>query len=233
MTSSGANSVRPSRRMRTPEPNLVTAIAQRDDVVAAQCEVIEGGGVTAPAGHVHFLGAHDVRSGAHLHAALAQGPLDERDFQFDRGAGLKITWSEEINATGADVAGYERDRNGLEMIIDARETERQRERCAWIVTALARNADSVRGNSRKTLWPRLPVWRCNAYGVAFNFTQRRHDRPRPLPIRSSPHVLSPKNSLNFPPASRANMRGVWNRVKGSDGRVPYHTTVRGGTHSYD
>jgi hypothetical protein len=29
------------------------------------------------------------------------------------------------------------------------------------------------------------------------------------------------------------MRGVWNRVKGSDGRVPYHTTVRDGAHSYD
>ncbi len=62
---------------------LMAAVAQRDDVVAAQREVIEGGGVTAPAGHVHVLGAHDVRSGAHLNAALAERPLDERDFQFD------------------------------------------------------------------------------------------------------------------------------------------------------
>jgi hypothetical protein len=69
--------------------------------------------------------------------------------------------------------------------------------------------------------------------VAFNFTQRRHDRPRPLPIRSSPHVLTPKNSLNFPQSGRANMRGLWNRVKRSDGQVPYHTTARGGAHSYD
>src|SRR5271170_217757 len=195
---------------------LVTAIAQRDDVVAAQGKVVKGGGVTAPAGHIHFLGAHDVGGGAHLHAALAQRPLDERDFEFDGRAGLKIAWREEIDAARADIAGYEGDGNGFEMIADARETERQRERRARIVAAFARDADGVRGNSRKTLWPRLPIWRCNAYGVAFNFTQRRHDRPRPLPIRSSPHVLSPKNGLNFPQASIANMRGDWNRVKLSD-----------------
>src|SRR5271155_5038284 len=136
---------------------LVTAIAQRDDVVAAQGEVIEGGSVTAPAGHIHFLGAHDVGSGAHLHAALAQRSLDERDFEFDGRAGLKIAWREEIDAAG------------------------------------------VCGNARKTLWPGLPCWRCNAYCVAFDFTQRRHDRPQPLPNRSSPHVLSPTNSLSSPP----------------------------------
>jgi len=195
---------------------LVTAIAQREDVVAAQREVVEGGGITAPAGHIHFFGAHDVGCGAHLHAALAERPLDERNFEFDGGAGLKITRSEKINATRADVAGYKRDGNGLEMIADARETERQRERCARIIAAFARDANGVRGNSREPLWPRLPCWRCNAYSVALNLTQRRHDRPRPHPIRSSPHVLSPKNSLNFPQASIANMRGDWNRVKLSD-----------------
>src|SRR5271168_2600859 len=151
---------------------LVTAIAQRDDVVAAQGEIIEGGGVTAPAGHIHFFSAHDVGGGAHLHAALAQRPLDERDFEFNGGAGLKIAWREEIDAAGADVAGYEGDGNGFEMIADARETERQRERSARIVAAFARDADGVRGNARKTLWPGLPCWRCNAYCVAFDFTLR-------------------------------------------------------------
>src|SRR5271155_5922787 len=141
----------------------------------------------------------DVGSGAHLNAALAQRPLDERDFEFDGRAGLKIAWREEIDAARADIAGYEGDGNGFEMIADARETERQRERRARIVAAFARDANGVRGNARKTLWPGLPCWRCNAYCVAFDFTQRRHDRPQPLPNRSSPHVLSPKNSLNFPP----------------------------------
>src|ERR1700723_2111744 len=177
---------------------LVAAIAQRDDVVAAQREVVEGGRVTAPAGHIHFLSTHDVGCGAHLNRALAQRPLDERNFECNGRAGLKITRSEEIDAAGADVAGYERDGNGLEMIADAHEAERQRERCARTAAALARDADGVRGNTRKSLWPGLPFWRCDVYSVAFNFTQRRHKRPRPLPIRSSPHVLSPKNSLNFP-----------------------------------
>src|SRR5271154_3873485 len=112
------------------------------------------------------------------------------------------------------------------MIADARETERQRERCARIIAAFARDANGVRGNSREPLWPRLPCWRCDAYCVALNLTQRRHNRPRLLPIRSSPHVISPKNSLTSPPASRPNMRGLWNGVKGSDGQVPYYTTAR-------
>jgi len=50
---------------------LVAAITQRDDVVAAQREVVESGGVAPPTRHVHLLGAHNMRSGAHLHAALA------------------------------------------------------------------------------------------------------------------------------------------------------------------
>src|SRR5271155_1153659 len=84
------------------------------------------------------------------------------------------------------------------MVADTGEAERQRERCARIIAPFARNADGVGGNARKTLWPGLPIWRCNTYGVAFHFAQRRHNRPRPLPIRSSPHVLSPKNSLTSP-----------------------------------
>ena len=138
---------------------LVTAIAQRDDVVAAQRKVVESGGVTAPAGHIHVLGAHDVGCGAHLNSALTERALDERDFQFDGGAGLKITGSEEIDAAGADVAGYQRDRNRLEMVADAREAQRQRERCARIIATFARNTDGVRGNTRKTLRPRLSFWR--------------------------------------------------------------------------
>src|ERR1700733_8104611 len=43
-----------------------------------------------------------------------------------------------------------------------------------------------------------------------------------------PPCTFPQDRLNFPRASRANMRGVWNRVKGSDGPVPYYTTERGG-----
>jgi hypothetical protein len=186
------------QELRIAQQALVTTIAQREDVVATQREVVEGGGITAPAGHIDFLGANNVGCRAHLHAALTQRALDERDFEFDGRAGLKIARSEEINAAGTDIAGYERDGDGLEMIADACETEWQRERCARIVAALARDANGMRGNPRETLWPRLPGWRCNTYCVAFNISQRRHNRPRPLPIRSSPHVLSPKNSLASP-----------------------------------
>src|SRR5271155_6148874 len=38
----------------------------------------------------------------------------------------------------------------------------------------------------------------------------------------------PQEQPNFPPASRPNMRGLWNGVKGSHERVPYHTTGRAG-----
>jgi hypothetical protein len=160
------------QELRIAQQALVAAIAQRENVVAAQREVVEGGGVTAPAGHIYILSAHDVGCRAHLHATLSQRPLNERDFEFDGRAGLEIAGSEEIDAAGADVAGYECDRDGLEMIADARETKWQRKRRARIVAAFARDANGVCGNSRKTLWPRLPCWRCNAYSVALNLTQR-------------------------------------------------------------
>jgi len=101
----------------------VAAIAQWQNVVAAQREVVEGGGVTTPAGHIHFFGANDVGCRAHLYAALAQRALNERDFEFDGRARLKIAGSEEIYAARADIAGYERDGNGLKVIADARETK--------------------------------------------------------------------------------------------------------------
>ena len=113
-------------RVRIASLTLVAAIAQREDVIAAQREIIESGGVTAPARHIHFLGAHNVRSGAHLDAPLAQRAFDERHFQLDRRARLKITGREEIDAARADIAGDQRDRNGFEMFANPRETKRQR-----------------------------------------------------------------------------------------------------------
>jgi hypothetical protein len=79
--------------LRIAQQALVTAIAQREDVVTAQREVVEGGGITAPAGHIDFLGANNVGCRAHLHAALTQRTFDERDFEFDGSAGLKISGS--------------------------------------------------------------------------------------------------------------------------------------------
>ena len=113
-------------RVRIASLTLVAAVAQRDDVVAPQREIVESGGVTAPARHIHFFGAYDVRSSAHLDAALAQRPFDERHFQLNRRARLKIARCEEINATRADIAGYERDWNGFEVFAHPRETKRQR-----------------------------------------------------------------------------------------------------------
>src|SRR6204780_5273038 len=98
------------------KPDSVAAIAQRQNVVAAQREVVERGGVTTPAGHIHFFGANDVGCRAHLYAALAQRALNERDLEFDGRAGLEIGGGEEIYAARADVAGYEGDGDGVETI---------------------------------------------------------------------------------------------------------------------
>jgi len=60
-----------------------------------------------------------VYGGAHLHAALAERPLDERDFQLDGRARNEISRGEEIDATRADVARDQCDRNRLDLIADA------------------------------------------------------------------------------------------------------------------
>src|SRR5271170_6110726 len=43
-----------------------------------------------------------------------------------------------------------------------------------------------------------------------------------------PPCTIPQKQPDFPPASRPNMRGLWNGVKGSHERVSYHTTGRAG-----
>ncbi len=89
------------------------AIAERDHVVALQREIVEACGVAAPAGRLGFVGANDMSCGAHLHAAATERTLDQSYFQLDGGSGLQIAGRQKIDSAGADVAGYQRDRNGL------------------------------------------------------------------------------------------------------------------------
>ena len=102
----------------------VGAVAEGDDVVALDGEVVEGGGVAVPAGEIGVFAADDVGSGEHLDFALALRTLDERDFQFDGLAYGEFARGEEKDATGADVAGNEGYGEGFGLIIDANQAQR-------------------------------------------------------------------------------------------------------------
>jgi hypothetical protein len=125
-------------------------IAQREDVVAAQGEIVEAGGVTVPSRHLDFLGAHDMDRGAHLHAALAERPFDERHFQLDSCSGLEISRRQKIDAARTDVAGDEGDGNRFGAIPDTNQAYRQRKRGTRVTATLLRHSDSVCGHTSKT-----------------------------------------------------------------------------------
>ena len=74
-----------SLRNRIRDSGLCRAVAHRENIVAANREVVEARCVAAPAGHIRILGAHDVSRGAHLDRTLAKRPFDERHFELDRG----------------------------------------------------------------------------------------------------------------------------------------------------
>src|SRR5271156_3092630 len=93
-------------------------VAFRENIVAAEREIVEAGRVTAPAWRVRCFRANDVGCGAHLDAAHSHRPLDERPFQFDGGPRLELSRGKEIDATRADVAGYKSDGHGLDHVAD-------------------------------------------------------------------------------------------------------------------
>ena len=102
----------------------VGAVAEGDDVVALDGEVVEGGGVAVPAGEIGVFAADNVGSGEHLDFALALRALDQRDFEFDGLAYGEFARGEEKDATGADVAGNQGHREGFGLIIDANQAQR-------------------------------------------------------------------------------------------------------------
>ena len=102
---------------------LVGAVAEGDDVVALDGEVVEGGGVAVPAGEIGVFAADNVGSGEHLDFALALRALDQRDFEFDGLAYGEFARGEEKDATGADVAGNEGYGEGFGLIIDANQAQ--------------------------------------------------------------------------------------------------------------
>jgi len=50
-------------------------------------------------------------------------------------------------------------------------------------------------------------------------------QPTAAPSNPEQPPCIPQEQPNFPPGSRPNMRGLGNRVKGSDGQVLYYTTA--------
>jgi hypothetical protein len=136
---------------------LVGAVAEGDDVVALDGEIVEGGGVAVPAGEVGILAADDVSGGEHLDFALALRALDESDFEFDGLAFGELARSQEKDAAGADIPGNEGHGEGFGLIIDANQAQRQRQSGALVIPALVRDSDRVGRNARKPVRARLTV----------------------------------------------------------------------------
>jgi len=70
--------------------------------------------------------------------------------------------------------------------------------------ALARHADHVRGNARKSLRPRFTG--CVEFLAAIYFRQRPKCRQLPGAVQSSSHVESPQDLPRIDPVGLPNMR---------------------------
>lgn len=134
---------------------LAGFVAHGKDVVALQREIIEAGGVGAPARHVRFFRAHDVRRRAHLHAAETERAVHQPDLEFDGHARLDDAGRQKVNAARTDVACNQRDRDRLDHFAYSRQAKRQRKRSARIAAALVRNADRMRRHAGEAPWPRF------------------------------------------------------------------------------
>jgi len=113
------------RRIVTEKKGLVLAIAERENVVALDREIIETGGVASPSGCVGGFRANNVRRSAHLHAAKSLRAINKTNFKLYGCAGRDVARCEEINSAGTDVASDKRNGNGFGHFADAREAQRE------------------------------------------------------------------------------------------------------------
>ena len=88
-------------------------------IVSLESKVVKAGRVCFPTCHIRFFAADDMSGGAHLDAATAQRPVDQRDFQLDGHAGLHLARREEIDSAGADIPGDKGYGEGFGPIADA------------------------------------------------------------------------------------------------------------------
>jgi hypothetical protein len=88
-------------------------------IVPLESKIVEAGGVCFPTCHIRFLAAHDMSGGAHLDAATAQRPIDQRDFQLDGHSRLYLARRQEIDSAGADISGDKRYGERFGLIADA------------------------------------------------------------------------------------------------------------------
>lgn len=93
-------------------------MASGQGIVPLESEIVKTGGVCFPTCHIRFLAAHDMRGGAHLDAATARRPIDQRDFQLDGHARLHLARRQEIDSAGADIPGHERHGERFGLITD-------------------------------------------------------------------------------------------------------------------
>ena len=90
-------------------PGLGFQVARRNAVVAVKLNIIERGSDAKPSGHGSGAGSAHVRQGGGDNVAESQGPADQDDFKFDRGANFQLFGTQEKDASRADVASDERD----------------------------------------------------------------------------------------------------------------------------
>src|ERR1700722_1640852 len=83
---------------------LADFVAHGQEIVAFEREIVEARGVCSPAWGVGVFGAHHVSCRAHLHAAEAERPVDECDFEFDGHSRLDDARGERIDSARADIA---------------------------------------------------------------------------------------------------------------------------------
>lgn len=126
----------------------------RNAVVPLQRKIIEPCPVAPPAGHIGSFAAHDVSGSGHLHVAETEGALDEHDFEFYCRPWFHITWGQEIDAAGTDIARDESNGNGLRDSADSQQAKRQRKGSTRRAASIACYADRVRRNARKPPRPR-------------------------------------------------------------------------------
>jgi len=94
-------------------------------LVALEIEIVETGGQPVPARHVGGFSADDVRRGAHPHTAMAKRTIDQSDLEHDRCARFDSPRRKKIDATRADVLGYQANGQSFRPIGNPDQTERE------------------------------------------------------------------------------------------------------------
>ena len=125
-------------------------VAGGDAVVAVELDVVEGGGYAVPAGGGSGFATLDMGAAGQDYVAVAHGPADQDDFNFDGGSDGKRAGAEKIDAGGADVASDQGDGKILGDFVDAAQAQGKFQGGAGIFAMLGMDADGVSGHASET-----------------------------------------------------------------------------------